>query len=211
MSFIGIDPGQSGGIAAVTVTGPVGYAIPMPETEADVVHALRAWAVHVPPIMVAIEHVTPMPKQGLGSTWKFGQHYGMLRGILAALGWRYILVRPQVWQKELGCLSHGDKRVTKGMAQRLFPGLRITHATADALLIAEWCRRIYGRTMSYAEEDRSKARSHQASAENEKGAEATPASGPGAPRDGASATQQPRRRLRFDCRVSRHRQSGAAR
>jgi hypothetical protein len=41
-----------------------------------------------------------------------------------------------VWQKSLGCLTHGDKNVSKAAAQRLFPGMKITHATADALLIA---------------------------------------------------------------------------
>jgi hypothetical protein len=38
-------------------------------------------------------------------------------------------------------LSKGDKNVTKRKAQELFPSLKITHATADALLIAEYLRR----------------------------------------------------------------------
>ncbi len=50
-------------------------------------------------------------------------------------------VTPQKWQKTLSCLSRGDKNITKAKAQQLFPGLRVTHATADALLIAEYARR----------------------------------------------------------------------
>ena len=45
---------------------------------------------------------------------------------------------PQVWQKALGCMTGGDKNVTKRRAQELFPGHKITHATADALLIAHY-------------------------------------------------------------------------
>ena len=39
-------------------------------------------------------------------------------------------------------LSKGDKNVTKSRAQELFPELKITHAIADALLIAEYGRRV---------------------------------------------------------------------
>jgi hypothetical protein len=38
-------------------------------------------------------------------------------------------------------MSKGDKNVTKAKAQQLFTQLKITHATADALLIAEFARR----------------------------------------------------------------------
>ena len=38
--------------------------------------------------------------------------------------------------------SKGDKNVTKRRAQELFPGARVTHAVADALLLAEYCRRL---------------------------------------------------------------------
>jgi hypothetical protein len=40
------------------------------------------------------------------------------------------------------CLTKGDKNVSKARAQELFPALKITHATADALLIAEYGRRL---------------------------------------------------------------------
>ena len=52
-------------------------------------------------------------------------------------------VAPQVWQKVLGCLSRGDKNVTKAKAQQLFPAIKVTHAIADALLLAEYARRVW--------------------------------------------------------------------
>ena len=148
MIIIGIDPGQSGGIAWIQtalISPRVAGVANMPETEHDICAHLRGLAAaYGEPALVVLELVTPMPKQGLGSTWKFGQHYGMLRGILAALGWSHELIRPQRWQKALGCLTHGDKNITKAMAQRLFPGLTITHATADALLLAVYGDRALG-------------------------------------------------------------------
>jgi hypothetical protein len=46
-----------------------------------------------------------------------------------------------VWQGALECLSGGSKNVTKLRAQQLFPGEKVTHGSADALLIAEYGRR----------------------------------------------------------------------
>lgn len=84
------------------------------------------------------------PRMGVTSAFTFGQGYGMLEGFLVALGIPYDLVAPGTWQKALGCLSRGDKNVTKKKAQQLFPGQKVTHYTADALLIAEHCRRTHG-------------------------------------------------------------------
>jgi len=38
-------------------------------------------------------------------------------------------------------MTGGDKNVSKRRAQELFPEIKITHAIADALLIAEYARR----------------------------------------------------------------------
>lgn len=49
-------------------------------------------------------------------------------------------VTPAKWQGALGCRSKGDKNVTKRKAQELFPEVKMTHAIADAYLLAEYCR-----------------------------------------------------------------------
>jgi hypothetical protein len=43
----------------------------------------------------------------------------------------------------MGCLTKGDKNVSKRKAQELFPSTKVTHAIADSMLIAA-----YGRKMS---------------------------------------------------------------
>lgn len=140
LTVIGIDPGASGGFAVI---GPDGtYATKFPETESDTVTELKMVTLLDSSCVAYLEEVHAMPKQGVVSVFKFGQSYGFLRGVLAGLNVRRSFVRPQVWQKALGCMSKGDKNVTKRRAQELFPSLKITHATADALLIAEYGRRL---------------------------------------------------------------------
>jgi len=142
MNILGIDPGQSGGVAQVVSPGEFlrgeTFAWKMPDTERDILDLLRALEID----HAYIEAVHSMPRQGVSSSFKFGQNYGFLRGCLIALGIPFETVTPQKWQKAMGCLSHGDKNVTKAKAQELFPNLKITHATADALLISEYGRRM---------------------------------------------------------------------
>jgi crossover junction endodeoxyribonuclease RuvC len=139
--FLGIDPGQSGGMALLDEEGRVVNVFPMPETEKDVVEVLFEYGSQIQ--MAVLEKVGPMPRQGISSTAKFMQGYGLLRGVLLALNIRFDDARPQVWQKAMGCMTGGDKNVSKAKAQQLFPSMKVTHALADALLIAEHCRRSY--------------------------------------------------------------------
>lgn len=138
--IIGIDPGKNGGIAVYTEG--VMQAWGMPKTEADIAELLGDFARSGS--FVLLEKVHSMPKQGVKSTFTFGQGYGFLRGCLVARRIPFDDVAPSTWQRSLGCLTKGDKNVTKQKAQQLYPDLDITHKTADAILIAEYARRTYG-------------------------------------------------------------------
>jgi crossover junction endodeoxyribonuclease RuvC len=139
MLFMGIDPGMSGGIGVIDIVDNQPDAYAMPETEADTSYLFAELKRHV--VFCLIEKVHSMPKQGVASSFKFGVNYGFLRGMLIGHGIPFGEVSPQKWQKAMECLTHGDKNISKARAQQLFPSLKITHATADALLIAEYCRR----------------------------------------------------------------------
>lgn len=141
MILFGIDPGASGAIAFIDdETGETGF-IKNAETYADVNEFLVNTASYGECFAV-IERVSAMPKQGVSSTFKFGQSFGFLLGILTAAKIPHELVTPVTWQNAMKCRSGGDKRVTKAAAQRLFPNMKITHANADALLLAEYARRL---------------------------------------------------------------------
>jgi Holliday junction resolvasome RuvABC endonuclease subunit len=149
MLYFGVDPGQSGAIACIDSLRPSEnpLSFKLSETERDVWVFLNRCRVlgertdRELEMHAYIERVHSMPKQGVASSFKFGQSYGFLRGLLIACHIPFEEVSPVKWQTAMGCRSAGDKNVTKAMAQQLFPNVKVTHANADALLIAEYCRR----------------------------------------------------------------------
>ena len=135
MKFIGIDPGKSGGIAIIEEDGA--FTIKMPETEKDLFEYLRDNAHNA---FCLIEQVHAMPGQGVTSMFNFGMSYGALRMAIIAAEIPFQTVTPQRWQKALQCLTKGDKNVSKRRAQEIFPDIKVTHAIADALLIAYYAK-----------------------------------------------------------------------
>ena len=137
MTIIGIDPGTNGGIAWITDGKPC--VEKMPDTLQDLWELLRDIDIASEEYCHAyIEQVHSSPQMGVKSAFTFGNGFGHLEMALTAAGIPFTRIRPQVWQKELGCMTKGDKNITKRKAQELFPSLKVTHATADALLIATY-------------------------------------------------------------------------
>lgn len=149
-TLIAIDPGHSGGIAfQLNDQGP--QAVPMPHTEGDTVDLLRGLASNPAQTIAVVEQVggylSGHPQPG-SAMFKFGRNFGFILGVLQTLGVRVELVRPQAWQKALSLgnsKDSSDKAAWKGKlkaeAQRLYPGLKPTFATADALLLLEFALR----------------------------------------------------------------------
>lgn len=133
--ILGIDPGWAGGAALIDGSdgSTLSHCSFSTATETEIISAVKSMANDAN--VCYLEKVHSMPKQGVASSFKFGWIYGLLRGVVVSRV-RTIEVTPQTWQKSLGCLTRGDKNVSKAKAQMLFPGVKITHATADALLIA---------------------------------------------------------------------------
>jgi len=146
--FIGIDPGKSGGVGFIFDRSAV--ATPMPTTERDIYGLLaNMQSSHAP--RAIIEKVHSMPKQGVVSSFTFGRNYGFLRGCLVALNISFREVPPQAWQRYLEIPKRKKdetqpqfKRRLVVVAQQMFPHLKLTQKTADAVLIAEYCRRCGG-------------------------------------------------------------------
>lgn len=153
--FVGIDPGKKGGLVALSSSGKIVDATAMPETElliADWFQFFQCRAV--------IEKVHSMPGQGVASMFTFGRGYGFLRGCLHCHEIPFDEVNPQAWQKELGIPPRNKKSESNARfkmrllekAQQLFPTYELWKeprakgkqlSVCDALLIAEYCRRIY--------------------------------------------------------------------
>ena len=144
--FLGVDPGKSGAICSIDHFGNPEVITRADATYRDMWKSLSALS-EDNKCKSYIELVHAMPNQGVASTFKFGESYGVLLGLLTAAEVPFERVRPSVWCKELGLKkASGEsksewKNRHKVLAQELFPGIKVTHATADALLIAEYCRR----------------------------------------------------------------------
>ena len=139
MIILGIDPGKSGGYA-VFADGKC-VAVESFDPRAAISDLIRT-----KPDIAYLEQVHSMPAQGVHSVFTFGENFGWWQGVLQALEIPFERVTPQKWQKAMSCLSKGDKNVTKKRAAELFPKIKVTHAIADALLIAEYGRRKGGGT-----------------------------------------------------------------
>ncbi len=140
--IIGIDPGKSGGLTVMDEYGCLIDVQAMTKmTDADISDWFAEWSegYHV---FAYLEKVHSMPGQGVASTFKFGDGSGFLRGCLVSRAIPFEFVTPQKWQKYLSCQTKGDKNITKSKAQQLFPDMKITHAIADSILIAEYGRRV---------------------------------------------------------------------
>lgn len=149
--IIGIDPGVRGGAALLTERGAVVETIAFNGLkEKELACAFRHWHSLAPAAQVWIEKVGYIRGDGAMGSFTFGSIYGLLRGIVLAQPWEPRYVYPQLWQAALGCMTGGNKNVSKGKAIALFPEYNterkrgITHDIADALLIAEYGRRRLG-------------------------------------------------------------------
>lgn len=151
---LGVDPGQTGAIAAIADGVPVGF-IDMPTVErkaggqqvdAEKLGAdLRALIAkhHGAYVYGVIEQVNALPKQGSASGFRFGQSDGIARGVLGALGIRLISVPPQTWKRYLR-LTGLDKDAARLHVIQRYPALadqlkrKKDVGRADALLVALW-------------------------------------------------------------------------
>jgi hypothetical protein len=151
ITIVAIDPGASGSMAVLRNGEAVTHKKFGDLTERDIWLAL---AEQSEPCRVIIEQVGPNRiaahgerKQGASSMFAFGKSYGFLRGIVIASGFPFCEVRPQQWQPDMGIRSIPEEKPTdkknrhKAKAQQLFPAVKVTHANADALLLAGYARR----------------------------------------------------------------------
>jgi len=165
MIYIGIDPGQAGGIVAPNDQGEPLFVGRMPSTDRDLWDVLGPGGldghlVSVDGIAQAyamLERVRTSPQMGVVSAGTFMKGYGALGMALVAARIPHDEVSPQRWQAAMGCLVRGrgrreigdvdvtaKKNMHKQKAQELFPSVTVTHSIADALLIAEYARRTMG-------------------------------------------------------------------
>jgi crossover junction endodeoxyribonuclease RuvC len=153
MRIIGIDPGLSGGIA-ILEDNKVRGMFDMPvmsdgkKNKRQLNSALLSQIIKEnikdseDPVVV-VEQVNAMPGQGVTSMFNFGQTFGAIKGICAALNLPIFLVRPAKWKKHFE-LINSSKDASRTKAIEMYPLIAEKLSKkkdvnkSDAILIARY-------------------------------------------------------------------------
>ena len=159
MKIIGIDPGLSGAIA-ILEDNKVLSIFDMPVmaegkknkrqlNSAQLVNIIRENTASRDEVAVIVEQVNAMPGQGVTSMFNFGQTFGAIKGVCAALNLPIFFVRPSKWKKYFE-LINASKDSSRTKVIEMYPSLSNQLSKkkdvnkSDAILIA----RFYSETRS---------------------------------------------------------------
>lgn len=154
-AFIGVDPGAKGAICIIIPDQGIIDFMPTILAPDKILAQLKLWKEYhtIPPIMM--EHVSSIPGAAAGSNFKFGFNVGLLHGIIMSSMIGMDLVRPKVWQKEVGVpakVKSGPelKKAVAEIANRLYPSAPLfgpkgglLDGRSDALMLAHYARLTY--------------------------------------------------------------------
>tara|TARA_R100000951_G_scaffold31974_1_gene27298 strand:+ start:1275 stop:1772 length:498 start_codon:yes stop_codon:yes gene_type:complete len=150
-TYIGIDPGKSGGICSIEDNRL--RANKCPDSVQGMAELFKDILQDTSPkdVFLYIEKVWAMPHDGKSSIFTFGQNYGQWEGVIASFNIIPIYVTPSVWMKhhevQKGLKKQERKNILKQMAQDYIMSNNYmsyqwkgvaTLATADAIMLAKY-------------------------------------------------------------------------
>ena len=153
MKIIGIDPGLNGAIV-IMENNKVLSVFDMPVmsegkknkrqlNSAQLVRIIKENTLANDDINVVVEQVNAMPGQGVTSMFNFGQTFGAIKGVCAALELPIFFVRPAKWKKHFE-LINASKDSSRTKVIEMYPTLSNVLAKkkdvnkSDAILIARY-------------------------------------------------------------------------
>ena len=153
MRIIGVDPGLSGAIA-ILEDNIIKVLFDMPVmsdgkknkrqlNSALLVKLIKDNIKDTEDTVMVVEQVNAMPGQGVTSMFNFGQTFGAIKGICAALGLPIFLVRPAKWKKHFE-LINSSKDASRTKAIEMYPSISEQLSKkkdvnkSDAILIARY-------------------------------------------------------------------------
>jgi hypothetical protein len=145
MIILAIDPGITGAVAFYDTDQPKAIAVyDMHVLDGDVnPHGLMAAINTYQPDVAIIEHVNPMPKEGVRSVWRFSAAFTTACVVVKLANIPLVLVSPAKWKR--ACGLKGGKEGKEDARHRvidLFPeyherfSLKKNHGRAEAALLA---------------------------------------------------------------------------
>ena len=153
MKIIGIDPGLSGAIAVLEDNKVLGiYDMPVMAdgkkskrqlNSAQLVSIIKQNISNNDELAIVVEQVNAMPGQGVTSMFNFGQTFGAIKGVCAALELPIFFVRPTKWKKYFELLN-SSKDASRTKTIEMYPSLSNQLSKkkdvnkSDAILIARF-------------------------------------------------------------------------
>ena len=153
MKIIGVDPGLSGAVAILKDKKILNlFDMPVMSegkknkrqlNSALLVSLLKENIKDSDEVSVVVEQVNAMPGQGVTSMFNFGQTFGAIKGICAALELPIFFVRPSKWKKYFE-LINSSKDSSRTKAIEMYPKLSNQLSKkkdvnkSDAILIARF-------------------------------------------------------------------------
>ena len=153
MRIIGIDPGLSVAIAILDEKKVVSiFDMPVMSegkknkrqlNSAQLVSIMKEHKNNNEEMAVVVEQVNAMPGQGVTSMFNFGQSFGAIKGVCAALNLPIYFVRPSKWKKHFE-LINSAKDASRTKVIEMYPSLsnQLTRKKdvnkTDAILIARY-------------------------------------------------------------------------
>lgn len=148
MLTIGIDPGLTGGIAAIDPDGALDLCTDLPvmrigklawidggELQSLLINTTRGR-----PARAIVERAQAMPKMAVSAVFNYGVGFGSVLSILQALRIGINFASPGKWKGEMGLTR--EKAISVNKARLLYPDAELTlvkhHGRAEALLLAHW-------------------------------------------------------------------------
>ena len=152
MNLVGIDPGISGAISILR-DGNISMVVDMPTMTEGTKSKKQINAAELANILtkenishedrVILENVSAMPGQGVTGMFSFGQSFGVIKGVCAALKLPIFFVRPSKWKKHFE-LINSSKDSSRTKVIEMYPDLsnQLTKKKdvnkSDAILIARF-------------------------------------------------------------------------
>ena len=153
MIIIGIDPGVSGAISILEGKKVI-KVFDMPTmidgkknkrqvNGSQVTNIIKENVYNNKETIIVVEHVNAMPGQGVTSMFNFGQSFGVIKGVCAALSLPIYFVRPTKWKKHFNLIKT-NKDASRTKVIEAYPEVssklsrKKDSNKADAILIARY-------------------------------------------------------------------------
>lgn len=146
MLFIGIDPGNKGGVAVIdSQTENVRvFKLPPVKTSGFIGTVIQLlWPYKDVEVFAVLEKSQASANQASRAAFTYGYGSGVLRTCLCWAEIEHEVIRPVTWQTALSCRTGGNKNISKNAAQKRYPKIKVTHWNADALLIATYAKALW--------------------------------------------------------------------